>query len=99
MFSVSTFTGQERTENVPRHPSPQKVVTPPKKKKKKRRRKDYRPVAPSRIFMKYLERFVIRELYDDVKNVLDPFHFTYKDKRGTGDAVNTLVHLVLKHLD
>ena len=49
--------------------------------------------------MKYLERFVIRELYDDVKNVLDPFHFTYKDKRGTGDAVNTLVHLVLKHLD
>ena len=38
-------------------------------------------------------------MYDDVKDVLDQFQFTYKDKRGTDDAVNTLVHLVLKHLE
>ena len=38
-------------------------------------------------------------MYDDVKDVLDQFQFTYKDKRGTDDAVNTLVHLVLKHFE
>ena len=36
---------------------------------------------------------------DDVKDVLDLFQFAHKDKRGTDDAVNTLVHLVLKHLE
>ena len=93
VFSVSTFTGQARTENVPRHPSPQKAVT--QRKKKKEKSTDL--LLPAA--MKYLERLVIRELYDDVKDVLDPFHFAYKDKCGTGDAVNTLVHFVLKHLD
>ena len=49
--------------------------------------------------MKFLERLVIRKLYGDVKDALDPFQFAYKDKRGTDDAVLTLVHLVLKYLD
>ena len=49
--------------------------------------------------MMCLERLVTRKLYDDVKDVLDPFQFAYKDKRGSDDAVNTLVHLVLKHLE
>ena len=38
-------------------------------------------------------------MYGDVKDVLDPFQVAYKDKRGPDDAVNTLVHLVLKHLE
>ena len=37
--------------------------------------------------------------FNDVKDALDPFQFAYLDKHGTDDAVSTLVHLVLKHLD
>ena len=46
--------------------------------------------------MNCLESILIRKLYDDVKDALDPFQFTYKDKCGTEDAVSSLVHLVLK---
>ena len=37
-----------------------------------------------------------QKLYDDVKDVLDQFKFTYKGKLGTEDAVNALVQLILK---
>ncbi len=50
------------------------------------------------IVLKCLERLVPRKLHDDIKNVLDLFQFAYKDKLGTGYAINTLVHLILKHL-
>ena len=56
-------------------------------------------MALTSVVMKCLERLLTRKLYDDVKDVLDPFQVAYKDKRGTDDAVNTLVHLVLKHLE
>ena len=35
--------------------------------------------------------------YDDVKIVLDPCQFAYKDNHDTDDAINTLWHLILKH--
>ena len=38
-------------------------------------------------------------MYDDVKDEFDPFQCAYKDKCGTDDAISTVVHLVLKHLD
>ena len=35
----------------------------------------------------------------DVQDYLDPFQYAYRHGRGTDDAVNTVVHLILKHLD
>ena len=35
----------------------------------------------------------------DVQVYIDPFQFAYRQGRGTDDAVNTVVHVVLKHLD
>ena len=64
----------------------------------KEKKKDYRPLALTSTVLKCLERLVPRKLHDDIKDVLDLFQFAYKDKLGTGYAVNTLVHLILKHL-
>ena len=35
----------------------------------------------------------------DVQDYLKPFQYAYRQGRGTDDAVNTVVHLILKHLD
>ena len=58
-----------------------------------------RPVALTSIVMKCLERLVACILRLDVQDYLDPFQFAYRQGRGTDDAVNTVVHLILKHLD
>ena len=58
----------------------------------------YIPVALTSILMKCLERLVACKLKLDVQDYLDPFQF-YRQGRGTDDGVNTLVHLILKHLD
>ena len=35
----------------------------------------------------------------DVQDYLDPFQYAYRQGRGAYDAVNTVVHLILKHID
>ena len=35
----------------------------------------------------------------DIQDYLDPFQYAYRHGRGTYDAVKTVVHLILKHLD
>ena len=60
---------------------------------------DYIPVAITSIIMKCLERMVACKVRSDVQDYLDPFQFAYRQGRGTDDAVNTVVHLILKHLD
>ena len=35
----------------------------------------------------------------DVQDYLGPFQYAYSQGRGTDDAVNIVVHLILKHLD
>ena len=62
---------------------------------------DYRPVALTSIVMKCLERLVACKLRLGVQDYLDPFQFSYRQGRGTDDAINTVVHLpvILKHLD
>ena len=60
---------------------------------------DYRPVALTSIVMKCLECLVACKRRLDVDDYLDPFQYAYRQGRGTGDAVNTVVHLILKHLD
>ena len=60
---------------------------------------DYRPVALISIVMKCLDCLVACKLRLDVQDYLDPFQYAYSHGRGTYDAVNTVVHLILKHLD
>ena len=60
---------------------------------------DYRPVALTSIVMKCLDCLVACKLWLDVQDYLDPFQYAYRQGRGTYDAVNTVVHLILKHLD
>ena len=60
---------------------------------------DYRPVALISIVMKCLDCLVTCKLRLDVQDYLDPFQYAYRQGRGTYDAVNTVVHLILKHLD
>lgn len=38
-------------------------------------------------------------LRENVSNQLDPLRFAYSKGRGTGDAINSLMHLVLNHLE
>ena len=60
---------------------------------------DYRPVVLTSIVMKCLECLVACKLRLDVQDYIDPFQYAYRQGRGTYDAVNTVVHLILKHLD
>jgi len=34
-----------------------------------------------------------------IANNLDPLHFAYRQGRGTEDAINSIIHLILKHLE
>ena len=74
-------------------------ITPVPKKTCPKENNDYRPVALTSIVMKCLERIVACKLRLYVQDYLDPFQFAYRQGRGTDDAVNTAVHLILKHLD
>ncbi len=49
--------------------------------------------------MKTFERIVKAEILDTTQNGLDPLQFAYRAGRGVDDAVNTLLNLVLGHLD
>ena len=57
---------------------------------------DNRSVALTSIVMKCLECLVACNLRLDVQDYIDPFQYAY---RGIYDAVNTVVHLILKHLE
>ncbi len=35
----------------------------------------------------------------EVDLLLDPFQFAYKQGRGTGDTIDSIIHLVTKHLE
>ena len=74
-------------------------ITPVQKKTCPKENNDYRPVPLTSIVMKCLERIVACKLRLDVQDYLDPFQYAYRQGRGTDDAVNTVVHLILKHLD
>ena len=49
--------------------------------------------------MKSLERILLQHLVNTTKEKFDPCQFAYKKGCGTEDAVVTLVHLIMKHLD
>ena len=56
-------------------------------------------MALTPIIMKSLERIVIQQLTKFVEDKLNIFQFAYKRNRSTEDAVVTLIHFILKHLD
>ena len=74
-------------------------ITHVPKKTCPRENNDYRPVALTSIVFKSLERMVACKLRLDVLDYLVSFQFAYRQGRGADDAVNTVVHLILKHLD
>ena len=74
-------------------------ITPVPKKTCPKENNDYRPVALTSTVMKCLEHIAACKLRLDVQDYLGPFQYAYRQGRGTYDAVNTVVHLILKHLD
>ncbi len=42
---------------------------------------------------------MVGKLKSDIKGQLDPYQFAYKDNRGTDDAVVTITHFILQHLE
>lgn len=49
--------------------------------------------------MKSLEKIVVKLLLKSVEGKSDTYQFAYKQNHSTEDAVVTLLHLILKHLD
>ena len=60
---------------------------------------DYRPVALTSIPFKCLERLVLRRLLEVTRPHQDPMQFAYSPNRSTDDAIATMLHAVLEHLD
>ncbi|KAF7646764.1 hypothetical protein LDENG_00182510, partial [Lucifuga dentata] len=75
------------------------VIIPVPKKAHPTENNDFRAVALTSVVMKCFEKCVVAMLKEDVNSRLDPLQFAYRQRRSTGDAINSTVHLVLKHLE
>ncbi len=60
---------------------------------------DYRPVALTPIPAKCLERMVMPHIKKVAPPTLDPFQFAYRQNRSTEDAIATVLHRLLEHLE
>uniref|UniRef100_A0A3B1K1K8 Reverse transcriptase domain-containing protein n=1 Tax=Astyanax mexicanus TaxID=7994 RepID=A0A3B1K1K8_ASTMX len=60
---------------------------------------DYRPVALTSIIMKCFERLVKDHITSILSPLLDPLQFAYRPNRSTEDAISTVLHLTLEHLE
>ena len=61
--------------------------------------KDFRPVALTPIIAKCFEELVLSHLKSCLPTSLDPYQFAYRSNRSTEDAISTVLHLALTHLD
>ena len=75
------------------------VIVPIPKKACPTENNDYRPVAITSNVVKSLERILTEELRKEVGPRLDQYQFAYSKNRSTCDAISTLAHLTLKHLE
>ena len=75
------------------------VICPILKKKNPSSLSDYRPVALTSIVMKCFEKLVLRRLLTFTNEHLDPLQFAYKPRRGSDDAILTVLHNAFLHLD
>ena len=71
---------------VPKKPSPSAL-------------NDYRPIALTSIPFKCMERIVLKRLLVATQSFQDPLQFAYTPNRNTEDAILTVTHAVLKHLE
>ncbi|KAI3373095.1 hypothetical protein L3Q82_006428 [Scortum barcoo] len=60
---------------------------------------DYRPVALTPIVMKCFERLVMAHIKDCVNVTVDPHQYAYRKNRSTEDAISSVVHTALTHLE
>uniref|UniRef100_A0A3P9CV01 Reverse transcriptase domain-containing protein n=1 Tax=Maylandia zebra TaxID=106582 RepID=A0A3P9CV01_9CICH len=60
---------------------------------------DFRPVALTPIPAKCLERLVIKHIRAAFPPSLDSHQFAYRENRSTEDAIATVLHTLLKHLE
>jgi hypothetical protein len=75
------------------------IIIPVPKKPKPTEPNHYRPVALTPLPMKCLERIMLKNLQPFIEPHLDPLQFAYRAGRGVEDAVATILHRVLKHLE
>ncbi|KAK0141045.1 RNA-directed DNA polymerase from mobile element jockey [Merluccius polli] len=90
-FSMDTYT-------VPRLWK-KSIILPIPKKVSPQEDNDYRPVAITSNAFKSLEKIMIEKLQTAVEPALDKYQFAYTKNRTTSDAIATVMHLVLKHLE
>lgn len=75
------------------------IICPVAKKSNPSTNNDYRPVALTSLVMKSFEKLVMAQLRADVGAHLDPQQFAYQPHRGVDDAVHTLLHGAIAHLE
>ena len=75
------------------------IIIPVPKKVCPQEDNNYRPVAITSNVFKSLERLMIEVLHSEVEPMLDTNQFAYTKNRSTSDAILTIMHLILKHLE
>ena len=75
------------------------IIVPVPKIRAPKTLNDFRPVALTSLVMKSFERIIKAEILSATQSRLDPLQFAYRAGRSVEDAVNTLLSLVLGHLE
>ena len=75
------------------------TVVPVAKKPSPSALNDYRPIALRSVPFKCMERIVLKRLLAATQSFQDPLQFAYTPNRNTEDAILTVTHAVLKHLE
>ena len=75
------------------------VLVPVPKKTCPSENNDYRPVAITSNVVKTLEKILVEVVRKDVEPSLDQHQFAYARNRSTCDAISTVAHFTLKHLE
>ena len=74
-------------------------IVPVAKKNKISNLNDLRPVALTSIFVKCIEKLILRFLLPAVAPFQDPYQFAYKQKRSVDDAVAVFINHIYSHID
>ena len=75
------------------------TIVPVPKKPKAKEMNNFRPVALTPLPMKCLEKIMLKNLMPFIEPNLDPLQFAYRSGRGVEDAIATLLHKLLLHLE